>query len=66
MVETYVVDLVLSLGTTYWVGQSLHGDGRVFLVNNLDGQERGGHESILIGPYESARQRWRRAAEPAR
>jgi hypothetical protein len=40
MVITYVVYLALSLGITVWVGQSLHRNGRVFLVENFQGQER--------------------------
>jgi len=39
MVSTYVVYLVLSLGITVWVGRSLHTNGRVFLVENFQGQE---------------------------
>jgi hypothetical protein len=39
MIATYLVYLALSLGITYWVGQTLHGNGRVFLVENFEGQE---------------------------
>jgi hypothetical protein len=39
MIATYVVYLVLSLGVTYWVGQTLQRNGRVFLVENFQGQE---------------------------
>jgi hypothetical protein len=39
MIATYLVYLVLSLGITYWVGQTLHRNGRVFLVENFQGQE---------------------------
>ena len=39
MIATYLVYLVLSLGITYWVGQTLHRNGRVFLVENFEGQE---------------------------
>jgi hypothetical protein len=39
MIATYLVYLVLSLSITYWVGQSLHRNGRVFLVENFQGQE---------------------------
>ena len=35
MIATYLVYLVLSLGITYWVGQTLHRNGRVFLVENF-------------------------------
>jgi hypothetical protein len=39
MIATYLVYLALSLGITYWVGQTLHRNGRVFLVENFHGQE---------------------------
>jgi hypothetical protein len=39
MIATYLVYLALSLGITYWVGQTLHHNGRVFLVENFQGQE---------------------------
>ena len=39
MIATYLVYLVLSIGIIYWVGQTLHGNGRVFLVENFQGQE---------------------------
>lgn len=39
MIATYLVYLVLSLGITYWVGQTLQRNGRVFLVENFQGQE---------------------------
>jgi hypothetical protein len=39
MIATYLIYLVLSLGITYWVGQTLHRNGRVFLVENFEGQE---------------------------
>ena len=39
MIATYVVCLVLSLGVTYGVGQTLQRNGRVFLVENFQGQE---------------------------
>src|SRR5712672_279965 len=39
MIATYVIYLALSLGITYWVGQTLHRNGRVFLVENFQGQE---------------------------
>jgi hypothetical protein len=39
MIGTYITYLVLSLGTTYWVGQTLHRNGRVFLIENFQGQE---------------------------
>ena len=39
MVATYVVYLLLSLAITIWVGRSLNRNGRVFLVENFQGQE---------------------------
>jgi hypothetical protein len=39
MIGTYLVYLALSLGITYWVGQTLHRNGRIFLVENFQGQE---------------------------
>lgn len=39
MIATYVIYLILSLGITVWVGQSLHRNGRVFLIENFQGQE---------------------------
>jgi hypothetical protein len=39
MISTYIVYLVLSLGITYWVGRTLHRNGRIFLVENFQGQE---------------------------
>ena len=39
MIATYLVYLALSLGITYWVGQTLQRNGRVFLVENFQGQE---------------------------
>ncbi|HEU4529737.1 MAG TPA: hypothetical protein VFR59_01080 [Steroidobacteraceae bacterium] len=39
MVATYVVYLLLSLAITVWVGRSLNRNGRVFLVENFQGQE---------------------------
>lgn len=39
MVMTYVIYLALSLGITWWVGNTLHKNGRVFLVENFQGQE---------------------------
>ena len=54
MVITYVVYLALSLGITVWVGQSLHRNGRVFLVENFQGQERLAdsiNHLLLVGFY---------------
>jgi hypothetical protein len=38
VIATYLVYVILSLGITYWVGQTLHRNGRVFLVENFQGQ----------------------------
>ena len=40
MVWTYVTYVAVSLAATIWVGRSLHGNGRVFLVENFHGRER--------------------------
>jgi len=39
MVGTYLAYLVLSLAITVWVGRSLHKNGRVFLVENFEGND---------------------------
>lgn len=39
MVTTYAIYIAVSVAITIWVGQSLHGNGRVFLVANFGGQE---------------------------
>ena len=39
MVVTYLVYLLLSLAITIWVGRSLHSNGRVFLVENFEGND---------------------------
>jgi hypothetical protein len=36
---TYIIYIVLSIGITVWVGQTLHRNGRVFLVENFEGRE---------------------------
>jgi hypothetical protein len=40
MVWTYVIYLVLSVAITVWVAQTLHKNGRVFLVDNFLGNEK--------------------------
>ena len=39
MIYTYASYVVLSLGITVWVGRSLNKNGRMFLVENFEGQE---------------------------
>jgi hypothetical protein len=54
MVLTYVIYLALSLAITVWVGRSLHHNGRVFLVENFQGQERladSVNHLLLVGFY---------------
>jgi hypothetical protein len=54
MVVTYVIYLALSLAITVWVGRSLHHNGRVFLVENFQGQERladSVNHLLLVGFY---------------
>lgn len=54
MMWTYGVYLVVSVALTIWVGRSLHGNGRVFLVENFRGQERladSVNHLLLVGFY---------------
>jgi hypothetical protein len=39
MVTTYAIYILVSAAITLWVGRSLHGNGRVFLVANFSGQD---------------------------
>jgi hypothetical protein len=39
LLVTYAVYVVLSLAITVWVGRTLNKNGRVFLVENFQGQE---------------------------
>lgn len=39
MVATYLIYIAVSLAITVWVGRTLHKNGRVFLVENFQGQE---------------------------
>ncbi len=39
MIATYAIYVIVSLGTTVWVGRSLNRNGRVFLVENFEGNE---------------------------
>ena len=40
IVWTYVVYLILSLGVTVWVAQTLHKNGRIFLVDAFNGNDQ--------------------------
>ena len=39
LLVTYAVYVGISLAITYWVGRTLNKNGRVFLVENFEGQE---------------------------
>src|SRR5215510_11559305 len=54
MIVTYLVYIAVSLAITVWVGRSLHHNGRVFLVENFQGQERLAdsiNHLLLVGFY---------------
>ena len=54
MVWTYLIYVTVSLAVTIWVGQSLHGNGRVFLVENFQGREKladSVNHVLLVGFY---------------
>ena len=54
MIWTYLVYVAVSLGITIWVGRSLHGNGRVFLVENFQGREKladSVNHLLLVGFY---------------
>ncbi|MGB9331356.1 MAG: hypothetical protein WCB10_11365 [Steroidobacteraceae bacterium] len=54
MVWTYSIYVAVSLAVTIWVGQSLHGNGRIFLVENFQGRERladSVNHLLLVGFY---------------
>ena len=54
MVATYFVYVALSLAITYWVGRTLHSNGRVFLVENFEGREAladSVNHLLLVGFY---------------
>lgn len=40
IVWTYIVYIVLSIPLTIWVAQTLHRNGRVFLIDSFHGNER--------------------------
>jgi hypothetical protein len=54
MLWTYLVYVAVSVAVTIWVGRSLHGNGRVFLVENFHGRERladSVNHLLLVGFY---------------
>ena len=54
MVWTYLIYVGVSLAVTIWVGQSLHGNGRIFLVENFQGREKladSVNHLLLVGFY---------------
>ena len=54
MVWTYLIYVAVSLAVTLWVGQSLHGNGRIFLVENFQGREKladSVNHLLLVGFY---------------
>ena len=54
MVATYIVYVALSLCITYWVGRTLHTNGRVFLIENFEGREAladSVNHLLLVGFY---------------
>ncbi|MES1191767.1 MAG: hypothetical protein ABUS47_11900 [Steroidobacter sp.] len=54
MIITYTIYLVLSFAITFWVGRSLHKNGRVFLVENFQGKEEladSVNHLLLVGFY---------------
>jgi len=54
MLATYLLYVAVSIGATVWVGQSLHRNGRVFLVENFEGREQladSVNHLLLVGFY---------------
>ncbi|MGO9802361.1 MAG: hypothetical protein ACLPTM_11415 [Steroidobacteraceae bacterium] len=54
MLWTYLVYVAVSVALTIWVGRSLHGNGRIFLVENFHGRERLAdsiNHLLLVGFY---------------
>lgn len=54
MLWTYLVYVLISAAATVWVGRSLHGNGRVFLVENFHGREQladSVNHLLLVGFY---------------
>lgn len=54
LLVTYSVYVTVSLAITYWVGRTLNKNGRVFLVENFEGQEELAdsiNHLLLVGFY---------------
>jgi len=54
MLTTYAVYVAISLGITFWVGDTLHRNGRVFLVENFQGRDAladSVNHLLLVGFY---------------
>ena len=54
MLWTYLIYLAATIAITIWVGQSLHGNGRIFLVENFQGREKladSVNHLLLVGFY---------------
>lgn len=54
MLATYLLYVGISVWATLWVGQSLHRNGRVFLVENFEGREQladSVNHLLLVGFY---------------
>jgi hypothetical protein len=54
MLWTYLLYVAISLAATIWVGRSLHGNGRIFLVENFHGREAladSVNHLLLVGFY---------------
>jgi hypothetical protein len=54
MIWTYLIYVAASVAAAVWVGQSLHRNGRVFLVENFHGQETladSVNHLLLVGFY---------------
>jgi len=54
MLWTYLAYVGVSVAVTVWVGRSLHGNGRVFLVENFHGRENladSVNHLLLVGFY---------------
>jgi hypothetical protein len=54
MLWTYLVYVAASAAVTIWAGRSLHGNGRVFLVENFHGREKladSVNHLLLVGFY---------------
>jgi hypothetical protein len=54
MLATYAAYVGISLGITFWVGRTLHKNGRVFLVENFQGRDAladSVNHLLLVGFY---------------